>query len=158
MQYIVMYVAALVVFVAIDASWLSLMGNALYRPVLGDILLPTLRVPPAIVFYAIFPIGIVAFAAIPAVRAGAVGTALLWGLLFGAIAYATYDLTNYATLRNWTCSSRWSISSTVRSRARSLPPRRHSSDGCCRLQPGKSTNRAKPIVADTPFGSAAMAE
>ncbi len=102
MQYIVMYVAALVVFVAIDASWLSVMGNALYRPVLGDILLPTLRVPPAIVFYAIFPIGIVAFAAIPAVRAGAVGTALLWGMLFGAIAYATYDLTNYATLRNWT--------------------------------------------------------
>ncbi len=102
MQYIVMYIAALVVFVAIDASWLSLMGNAMYRPVLGDILLPTLRVPPAIVFYAIFPIGIVAFAAIPAVRAGAVGPALLWGLLFGAIAYATYDLTNYATLRNWT--------------------------------------------------------
>jgi len=44
----------------------------------------------------------VAFAAMPALRAGAVGTALLWGLLFGAIAYATYDLTNYATLRNWT--------------------------------------------------------
>ncbi len=101
MQYIVMYVTALVVFVAIDAAWLSTTGNALYRPVLGDILLPSLRIAPAIFFYAIFPVGIVAFAALPALRAGAVGTALLWGLLFGAIAYATYDLTNYATLRNW---------------------------------------------------------
>jgi uncharacterized membrane protein len=92
----------LLVFGAGDAIWLSLMGPALYRPVLGDILLPALRIPPAVVFYAVFPVGIVAFAVIPALRTGAVSAALLWGALFGAIAYATYDLTNYATLRNWT--------------------------------------------------------
>jgi uncharacterized membrane protein len=102
MQYVAAYITALVVFGASDAIWLSLMGPALYRPILGDILLPTLRVPPAVVFYAIFPVGIVAFAVVPALRTGAISSALLWGALFGAIAYATYDLTNYATLRNWT--------------------------------------------------------
>ena len=52
-------------------------------------------------FYAIFPVGIVVFAVMPALRSDAVSTRGLYGLLFGAIAYATYDLTNYATLRNW---------------------------------------------------------
>jgi uncharacterized membrane protein len=102
MQYVTAYVTALVVFGAIDAIWLSVTGNVLYRPVLGDILLPSLRVPPAIAFYAMFPAGIAAFVVMPAIRAGGVSAAVMWGLLFGAIAYATYDLTNYATLRNWT--------------------------------------------------------
>ena len=101
MQIAAGYVTALVVFVVIDAAWLSVMGNLLYRPTLGDILLPTLRVAPAIVFYAAFPVGILVFAVMPALKADAITTAVLYGLLFGALAYATYDLTNYATLRNW---------------------------------------------------------
>jgi uncharacterized membrane protein len=102
MQFIAAYVTVLIVFGVIDASWLSLMGNALYRPTLGDILLTNLRVGPAIAFYAMFPIGVVVFAVLPALRSGSVNPAVLYGLLFGAIAYGTYDLTNYATLRNWT--------------------------------------------------------
>jgi uncharacterized membrane protein len=101
MQIAAGYVTALVVFVVIDAAWLSVMGNLLYRPTLGDILLPTLRVAPAIVFYAAFPVGILVFAVMPALKADAITTAVPYGLLFGALAYATYDLTNYATLRNW---------------------------------------------------------
>jgi uncharacterized membrane protein len=100
-QFLASYVVVLVVFGVIDASWLSLMGNALYRPTLGDILLANLRVGPAIAFYAMFPVGVVVFAVLPALRSGSVNTAVLYGLLFGAIAYGTYDLTNYATLRNW---------------------------------------------------------
>jgi uncharacterized membrane protein len=101
MQIAAGYVTALVVFVVIDAAWLSVMGHLLYRPTLGDILLPTLRVAPAIVFYAAFPVGILVFAVMPALKADAITTAVPYGLLFGALAYATYDLTNYATLRNW---------------------------------------------------------
>lgn len=102
MQYFIAYIAALIVFGAIDAAWLMTTSGTIYRPVLGDILVPTLRIAPAIAFYATFPIGIVVFAVLPALRAKTLGTAALLGLLFGAIAYGTYDLTNYATLRNWT--------------------------------------------------------
>jgi uncharacterized membrane protein len=102
MTYFVSYVAVLVVFGIIDAGWLSTMGNILYRPTLGDILLQNHRIAPAIVFYAIYPIGVVVFAVLPALRSGSLATAFFLALLFGAIAYATYDLTNYATLRNWT--------------------------------------------------------
>jgi uncharacterized membrane protein len=101
MQFAAAYITALIVFLLIDAAWLSTMANVLYRPVLGDIVLPGLRVWPAVAFYVMFPIGIVAFAAMPALKSSAVGTAVVYGLLFGAIAYGTYDLTNYATLRNW---------------------------------------------------------
>jgi len=101
MQLIAAYVTTLIVFGLIDAAWLGTMGNVLYRPTLGDILLTNLRIGPAIVFYLLFPIGIVVFAVMPAIKSGALSAAIAYGLLFGAIAYATYDLTNYATLRNW---------------------------------------------------------
>ncbi len=101
MQLIAGYVAALIVFILIDGVWLSVMGKLLYRPILGDILLANLRITPAIVFYAMFPVGIVTFAVVPALKSGSIGSAAALGLLFGAIAYGTYDLTNYATLRNW---------------------------------------------------------
>ena len=101
MQLVAAYVTAFAVFALVDAAWLSVMGPVLYRPVLHDILLSSLKIAPAIVFYAMFPAGIVVFAAAPALKAGSVGTAALYGLLLGAFAYATYDLTNFATLRNW---------------------------------------------------------
>lgn len=102
MVYIVSYLAALLVFGILDAIWLTTMASRLYRPALGDILLDNLRFAPALVFYFLYPIGLVVFAAMPALRSGSVGTALAYGALFGLLAYATYDLTNYATLRNWT--------------------------------------------------------
>ena len=102
MSYVIAYVAVLIVFGTIDAVWLTTMGAILYRPALGDILLQNLRVVPAIAFYLIFPIGIVVFAVLPGLRAHSPTTAAALALLFGSLAYATYDLTNYATLRNWT--------------------------------------------------------
>ncbi|RAI40565.1 DUF2177 family protein [Rhodoplanes roseus] len=102
MPYAITYAAVLVAFVAVDAVWLTKMGPVLYRPTLGDILLESPRFAPAVVFYLIYPIGILAFAVAPALKAESVVTAIGWGALFGALAYATYDLTNYATLRNWT--------------------------------------------------------
>jgi uncharacterized membrane protein len=78
------------------------MGKMLYRPTLGDILLPGLNAPPAVAFYLVYPIGVLILATLPALKAGSASPALIYGALFGALAYATYDLTNYATLRNWT--------------------------------------------------------
>ncbi len=101
MQYFVAYLTALLIFGIIDLVWLSTMGAALYRAQLGDILLQSIRIAPAIAFYALFPIGIVVFAIKPAIEANSIIPALLYGLLFGALSYATYDLTNFATLRNW---------------------------------------------------------
>lgn len=102
MIYAVAYLAILLPFGALDAIWLSLMGPRLYRPTLGDILLANVNVPAAISFYLIYPVGILVFATLPALKAGSVAPALIYAALFGALAYATYDLTNQATLRNWT--------------------------------------------------------
>ncbi|MCX7303504.1 MAG: DUF2177 family protein [Hyphomicrobiales bacterium] len=96
------YVSALIVFGILDAVWLTTMAGRLYRPALGETMLDKLRLGPAAVFYLLYPVGIVVFAAMPALQNGSAGTALAHGALFGFLAYATYDLTNYATLRKWT--------------------------------------------------------
>jgi len=96
------YGVALSVFVAADMVWLGTMASRLYRPTLGDIAISGVNLPPAILFYAIYPIGLVIFALQPALKSGSVSTAAIYGALFGFFTYATYDLTNQATLRNWT--------------------------------------------------------
>jgi uncharacterized membrane protein len=100
--YIVAYISTLVVFVAIDFVWLSGMANVLYRPTLGDMLAPQFRLAPAILFYLIYAAALTFFAVLPALAPGrGLSTALLYGAFFGFAAYATYDLTNQATLKNW---------------------------------------------------------
>lgn len=95
------YSACLLAFVSLDMVWLGTMIERLYRPALGDILAPTVNLRAAIVFYLIFPIGLMIFVVMPAAKAGAIGQAALLGGLFGFFAYATYDLTNQATVRGW---------------------------------------------------------
>lgn len=102
MTYLVGYAASLVAFGIIDAIWLSTMAGILYRPTLGAILLDRLRWTPALIFYFGFPLGIVHFAVVPALATGQLWQAAVNGALFGLFAYATYDLTNHATLRVWT--------------------------------------------------------
>jgi uncharacterized membrane protein len=101
MQIAVLYAMAAALFFAIDIAWLMTVGASLYRSTLGDLLAPTIRIGPAVAFYLAYPVGIVAFAVAPAMRSGSISVAVTHGLLFGAIAYATYDLTNHATLRVW---------------------------------------------------------
>lgn len=102
LTYLLAYVISLLLFVALDIAWLTSMGASLYRATLGDILLPTVRLEPALAFYLLFPLGIVVFAVAPALRSNTPMAAAFYGGLFGLIAYATYDLTNHATLKNWT--------------------------------------------------------
>lgn len=99
--YAVAYIATMVVFLAIDAVWLSTMSSRLYRPALGDMLAETPNWTAAILFYAIYIAGIVIFAIAPALDGGSWRAAATRGALLGFVAYATYDLTNQATLKNW---------------------------------------------------------
>jgi uncharacterized membrane protein len=105
MYYALIYIMILLPFCLLDGGWLTVMGHLVYRPTLGEILLPNLNAPPAVGFYLAYPIGVLVFAALPALKTGSACPALIYGALLGAIAYGTYgtyDLTNYATLRNWT--------------------------------------------------------
>lgn len=99
--YIVAYLSTLIVFVAIDFIWLSSMADRLYRPLLGDLLAPNFQLAPAVAFYLIYAAGLTLLAVQPGLAAGSLGTAVLYGAILGFTAYATYDLTNQATLRNW---------------------------------------------------------
>ena len=101
MAYIFSYIAALVLFFFADMVWLGAMSSRLYKPTLGDILLTNVSMMPAIAFYLIYPIGLVIFAINPALKSGNITTAMLLGAMFGLFTYGTYDLTNQATLRNW---------------------------------------------------------
>lgn len=100
MTWIVAAITAALVFGALDAVWLSWAGPNFYRPRLGDILANNFRMMPALVFYAAYIAAIVWFAVRPGLSLG-IGAAALNGALLGAICYATYDLTNQATMRTW---------------------------------------------------------
>ena len=102
MAFFVAYIAALVIFGVIDILWLTFVGAKLFRDTLGDVLAQDVRMAPAIAFYLLYSLGVVFFAIAPALRDASVMTALINGAMFGLMTYATYDLTNYATVRNWT--------------------------------------------------------
>jgi uncharacterized membrane protein len=102
MVYLYAYSSTLVVFLLCDMAWLGTMANRLYRPTLGDIMLDSANLPAAAAFYGIYPVGLVIFAVLPALKSGGLLQAALSGAIFGFFTYMTYDLTNQATLRNWT--------------------------------------------------------
>ena len=95
------YVASLVAFLILDFAWLGLIARGFYRNQLGHLLSPDVRWLPAIIFYLLFIAAIVIFAVIPAVERGSLMRAVLLGGFFGVVAYATYDLTNLATMRDF---------------------------------------------------------
>jgi uncharacterized membrane protein len=101
MRQLVAYVAALAAFVIADMVWLGAMTPRFYRPTLSDILSTSVNIPPALAFYLVYPIGLVVFAVSPALKSNSLGAAIIYGCLFGFFTYSTYDLSNYATLRNW---------------------------------------------------------
>ena len=101
MAMIASYFATLVAFVGADMVWLGLMAKRVYRPALGDRVAASVNLPAAIVFYLLFPMGLTLFVVMPAEKSQSLGDAALYGALFAFFAYATYDLTNQATLRDW---------------------------------------------------------
>lgn len=98
---VINYLLTLVVFLAVDMLWLGIVAKNLYQKYLGDFLSDKVNWAAAFIFYFIFIIGISIFAIYPAVNKGSVSSAILMGALFGFFTYATYDLTNLATLKGW---------------------------------------------------------
>ncbi|MCK7488585.1 MAG: DUF2177 family protein [Bacillus subtilis] len=101
MTFLKLYLIAFVVFFAIDMLWLGLIAKNLYSRHLGFIMAPQVKWVAAIIFYLLFIVGLVFFVIQPAIEKNSLTYAVFAGLLFGLITYATYDLTNLATLNNW---------------------------------------------------------
>lgn len=101
MTLVIAWIATAVVFGVLDAIWLSQMGPRLYRPALGAIMHDGVRIGPAAAFYLIYVTGLVALAVAPALERASVTHAVVTGAIVGLVAYATYNLTNHATLRVW---------------------------------------------------------
>ncbi|MBZ3695671.1 DUF2177 family protein [Phyllobacterium calauticae] len=101
LKYVIAYLSTAALFLAVDFVWLSIMANGFYRSRIPDVIGTQANYPAAIAFYLIFVAGIVIFAVSPALENGRWTTALVYGALFGFMAYATYDLTNQATLKQW---------------------------------------------------------
>ena len=100
-QYSIAYIATAVVFLVVDLVWLTQIARQFYASMLGDLLLEQPNVGIAVGFYLVYVLGIIIFAVAPALKTGELQTALIYGCLFGFFAYATYDLTNLATLKGW---------------------------------------------------------
>jgi uncharacterized membrane protein len=100
-QMILLYFITLVVFFVIDMIWLGLVAKGFYRRHLGALMSPDVNWIAAMLFYLLFIIGLLVFAIRPALVAGLPINALFYGALLGLISYATYDLTNLATLKDW---------------------------------------------------------
>jgi uncharacterized membrane protein len=100
MRYLVAYVATMVVFLGLDFSFLIL-ANPIYKQEIGPLLATTLNIPASVLFYLTYLFGIVLFVIAPALKDGRWQRVLMMGAAFGLVAYATYDLTNLATLKGF---------------------------------------------------------
>lgn len=97
----VAYGATALVFLTLDALWLGTMASRLYRPLLGSLMLARPDLLAAAAFYLLYLAGVVGLAILPALNDGRWVGALARGAGLGLVAYATYDLTNQATLQGW---------------------------------------------------------
>jgi uncharacterized membrane protein len=98
--YLASYAATAIVILVLDALWLGVIARPLYRQGIGHLMADRPDLVVAALFYAVYALGVVIFAVAPH-EAAAYRRTLLAGVLFGLFAYATYDLTNLATLRDW---------------------------------------------------------
>jgi uncharacterized membrane protein len=99
--YVKLYFATLVAFFLIDMVWLGLVARTFYRKHLGYIMAPATNWVAAVIFYLLFILGILVFVVVPGLQDQSLKTTLLRAALFGLVTYATYDLTNLATVKNW---------------------------------------------------------
>jgi len=88
--------------IAVDMVWLTWLGRGFYLQEIGDLLLDTPNLPAALAFYGLYSVGVVVIIIAPALEAQSVLRALLVGILFGLVAYGTYDLTNLAVMKGFT--------------------------------------------------------
>ncbi|MBI9059974.1 MAG: DUF2177 family protein [Labilibaculum sp.] len=101
---LISYLLTFIVFLMVDLLWLGIIAKNLYQKHLGDLLSDKVNWTAAFIFYFIYVAGISIFAIYPAIQKGSAFNAILMGALFGLFTYATYDLTNLATLKDWPIS------------------------------------------------------
>jgi uncharacterized membrane protein len=101
MSQFAVYLVTLAIFVSVDLIWLGFIAKSFYRGEIGTLLADKGNLPAAAAFYAIYAAGLIIFVVQPSLANGGWQRALMLGGLFGFIAYATYDLSNLATLRGW---------------------------------------------------------
>lgn len=101
MKILFTYAIATAAFFALDMLWLGVIAKNFYREKLGALMAPDVNWTAAIIFYLLYIGGIVYFAIYPALKEANWQLALLNGALLGGLCYATYDLTNMATLNKW---------------------------------------------------------
>ena len=104
MKYVTAYIATVLVFLAVDYVWLTQVSTRFYVARIGHLMMERPNIAAAGVFYLFYVAGIVIFAVAPALKADSLSTAIILGGLFGLFTYGTYDVTNYATLRDWPVS------------------------------------------------------
>ncbi len=95
------YAATALTMLILDGAWLALAVPRLYRPRIGELLAAKPSLPPAVAFYLMYVTAIVVLAVMPALSQGGWRRLLVHAAVFGLVAYATYDLTNQATLKTW---------------------------------------------------------
>jgi len=100
-RYLAPYGAALLVLLVLDFLWLGLVMREFYRSALGPMMREQPRIVAAVLFYVLYAAGVTYFAALPAMEGGQWQRAAILGGAFGFFAYATYDITNYATLNHF---------------------------------------------------------
>lgn len=100
-MYIKLYLITLPIFFAIDMVWLGVIAKNFYKQQIGFLMTSNINWVAAIIFYLIFILGLVLFVISPALEKASLMHAVLFGALFGFVTYATYDLTNLATLKDW---------------------------------------------------------
>jgi uncharacterized membrane protein len=101
---LISYALTFVVFFIVDIAWLGFIAKDLYKKYLGSFLSDQVNWAAAVVFYLLFIVGIFIFAILPSVEKDSLRSAITLGALFGFFTYATYDLTNLATLKGWPLS------------------------------------------------------
>jgi uncharacterized membrane protein len=99
--YVKLYAMAVPVFFVVDMIWLGLVAKGFYQKQLGHLLSEKVNWVAAAGFYLVFIAGILLFAVHPALEKNSAGKAALFGALFGLMTYATYDMTNLATMKEW---------------------------------------------------------
>jgi len=100
-MFLKLYCIALPIFFCLDMVWLGVAARNFYTKQIGSLMAPKVNWLAAILFYLLFLAGLVVFVIAPAVETDSWARALVLGALFGLITYATYDLTNLATLKDW---------------------------------------------------------
>ncbi len=100
-RYLSSYAAVLLVLLVLDMLWLGVLARSYYQEAIGHLLADKPNLPVGLLFYLVYAAGLMVFAVVPTVPAAGMGATLLAGAMFGAFAYATYDLTNLATLKGW---------------------------------------------------------